>query len=287
MSITVFAPAKVNLYLHVVGRRADGYHLLDSLAVFPRIGDDLTAQAADSPALALTLDGPMAGGLSAEPDNIVLKAARALAAAAGIEPRVALTLTKRLPVASGIGGGSADGAAALRVLSRLWGLCLSEEKLEEIGLSIGADLPVCLRERPTHMAGIGERLSDSPPLPPAWIMLVNPGVALPTPAVFKARTEDFTPAMPLTERLADAVALAGALHRRRNDLTAAALSLEPVIGHVLDAIAGQPGCLLSRMSGSGATCFGLFPDAPTARSAADAIGESHRAWWVEMGEMGR
>jgi len=140
MTLAVFAPAKVNLYLHVVGKRADGYHLLDSLAVFPRIGDSLTVEAAGD--LSLRLDGPMAAGLQAEPDNIVLKAARALAAAAGIAPKAALTLTKRLPIASGIGGGSADGAAALRALCALWRLEMSEERLAEIGLAIGADLPV-------------------------------------------------------------------------------------------------------------------------------------------------
>jgi 4-diphosphocytidyl-2-C-methyl-D-erythritol kinase len=283
VSISVFAPAKVNLYLHVTGRRADGYHLLDSLAVFPKLGDEVRAEAADD--LSLTLGGPMAAGLQAESDNIVLKAARALATAAGIEPKAALFLNKRLPIASGIGGGSTDGAAALRALAGLWRLSFDEDKLAAIGLSIGADLPVCMRKRPTRMAGIGEQLSDAPPLPKVWMLLVNPGVALPTPSVFKARVGDFSPAMPLTETPADAHAFAHALSLRGNDLTAPALILAPVIAGVLDALAVQPGCLLFRMSGSGATCFGLFETETEARSASEAIARARPGWWIAAGEM--
>ena len=283
MTLAVFAPAKVNLYLHVVGKRADGYHLLDSLAVFPRIGDSLTVEAAGD--LSLRLDGPMAAGLQAEPDNIVLKAARALAAAAGIAPKAALTLTKRLPIASGIGGGSADGAAALRALCALWRLEMSEERLAEIGLAIGADLPVCLRVRPTQMADIGEILEDAVPLPPVWMLLVNPGVALSTPAVFKARKAGFTEPAPLTQAPRDARDLAEALSRRTNDLMAHALFLAPVIAQVLGAIAAQPGCLLSRMSGSGATCFGLFAVEAEVRSAVRALSQLQLGWWVAAGEV--
>lgn len=281
MSLAVFAPAKVNLYLHVVGKRADGYHLLDSLAVFPRIGDDLSAAGAEG--LSLRLDGPMAAGLQAEPDNIVLKAARALAMAAGIEPKAALTLTKRLPIASGIGGGSADGVAALRALCALWRLEMSEQRLAEIGLAIGADLPVCLRGRPTQMAGIGELLEDAVPLPPVWMLLVNPGVALATPAVFKARQAGFSQPAPLTQAPRDARDLAEALSHRSNDLMAPAISLAPVIAQVLEAISAQPGCLLSRMSGSGATCFGLFADEADVRLAAAAFSQSQPGWWVAAG----
>jgi len=284
VSISLFAPAKVNLYLHVVGRRPDGYHLLDSLAVFPKLGDTVAAEESDG--LSLRLDGPMAAGLQAESDNIVLKAARSLAAAAGLEPRAALTLTKRLPIASGIGGGSTDGVAALRVLCRLWRLNFSEQKLAEIGLSIGADLPVCLRGRPTQMAGIGEILSDAPVLPSGWMLLVNPGIALSTPAVFKARQAAFSPPLPLTEAPADLAALAAALRLRNNDLTAPALSLAPVIGEALEAVAAQAGCLLSRMSGSGATCFGLFAEEAQVQAAAQAIAKYHPQWWVTAGVMG-
>lgn len=279
----LLARAKVNLYLHVVGKRTDGYHLLDSLAVFPDIGDRLRVQPAND--LTLTIDGPMAGALAAETDNIVMKAARALAQAAGIPPRAALHLTKVLPIASGIGGGSADGAAALRGLCALWGVTLPEAQLAKIALAIGADLPVCLRSRPTKMAGIGEILSDPPALPPAWMLLVNPTVALSTPAVFKARAPGFSPPAPLTTPPRDAADLALALHSRTNDLSAPAIALAPVIAEVLAAIGHQPDCLLARMSGSGATCFGLFPTVAAVERAVKALAASQPQWWIASGKI--
>lgn len=273
-----FAPAKINLYLHVTGRRADGYHLLDSLVVFAGVGDVIRVRPADD--LSLAIDGPNAGLLVAEPDNIVLKAARALAAAAGVPAKAAITLTKRLPVASGIGGGSADGVATLRGLCRLWGLALDEAELARIGLSLGADLPVCLAGRPTQMAGIGEILTAAPDLPPAWLVLVNPGVGLSTPAVFKARQAAFSAPAPLPGAPSDAAALAAVLAERGNDLTEPAVRLLPVVGEMLDAIAAQPACLLARMSGSGATCFGLFADQIAAETAARHLAAGHAGWWV-------
>jgi 4-diphosphocytidyl-2-C-methyl-D-erythritol kinase len=276
--VEAFAPAKVNLYLQVVGRRADGYHLLDSLVAFAGVGDRLTFRQDDD--LSLSLDGPNARALAVEADNIVLKAARALAAAAGVPAKAAITLTKRLPVASGIGGGSADGVAALRGLCRLWGLALDEVELARIGLSLGADLPVCLAGRPTQMSGIGEILAPAPALPPAWLVLVNPGVGLSTPAVFKARKAAFSGASPLVEAPVDAAALASVLADRRNDLTEPAVSLAPVIGDMLKAIGDQKDCLLARMSGSGATCFGLFADKEAADAAADSLTAAHATWWV-------
>lgn len=277
-AVETFAAAKVNLYLQVVGRRADGYHLLDSLVAFAGVGDRLLLRPSDD--LSLHIDGPNAGALAVEPDNMVLKAARALAAAAGVPAKAAITLTKRLPVASGIGGGSADGAAALRGLCRLWGISPDETELTRIGLALGADLPVCLVGRPTQMSGIGEILTAAPPLPPAWLVLVNPGVGLSTPAVFKARTAAFSVPAPLTDAPGDAVALAGALASRRNDLTEPAVRLAPVIGDMLKAVAAEADCLLARMSGSGATCFGLFADQETAEAAARHLAVGHAAWWV-------
>ncbi|OIR00836.1 4-diphosphocytidyl-2-C-methyl-D-erythritol kinase [mine drainage metagenome] len=282
MTETVWpARAKVNLYLHVVGRRADGYHLLDSLAVFPDIGDSLTVRPAAD--LTLALAGPAAAALAAEPDNLVLRAARALAATAGIAPGAALSLCKRLPVASGIGGGSADAAAALNALTALWGLARSEADLAALGLGLGADVPVCLRSRPTQMAGIGEILTPAPALPPGWMLLVNPGIAVATPPVFKARSGPFSPAAPLTAAPADAPALAAALRARRNDLAEAAISLAPPIATVLAALDAQPGCLLARMSGSGATCFGLFAREAEARAACRALRRAEPGWWTKAG----
>lgn len=272
------APAKVNLFLHVTGRRADGYHLLDSLAVFGPAADALHAAPADG--LSLTLEGPFGASLEAEPENLVLRAARHLAAAAGIEPRAALRLEKRLPVASGIGGGSADAAAALRLLDRLWGLGFGAARLREIGAALGADVPVCIESRPARMGGVGEAISPAPVLPECGLLLVNPGVALATPAVFRARSDDFSPPAALPAGWPDAAAMARDLASLRNDLEAPAITLCPQVAEVLAALAALPGCLLARMSGSGATCFGLFADAPAARRAAALL---PRGWWREAG----
>jgi 4-diphosphocytidyl-2-C-methyl-D-erythritol kinase len=273
------APAKVNLYLHVTGRRADGYHLLDSLAVFGPAADVVTA--APAAALSLALDGPFAAGLVTEPDNLVLRAARALAEAAGIEARAALTLTKRLPIASGIGGGSADTAAALRTLDRLWGLGFGAARLAAIGASLGADVPVCVASRPARMGGVGELLSAAPALPACGLLLVNPGVALATPAVFRARAgSGFTPPADLPAGWADAAAMVRDLAVMGNDLETPAIALCPVIAEVLAALRGLPGCLLVRMSGSGATCFGLFATPAEARQSAGMLPEG---WWYDAG----
>jgi len=278
MSVEIFAPAKVNLYLHVTGKRADGYHLLDSLVVFAGVGDKLSFAPADD--LTLTLTGPGARHLTADEDNIVLRAARKLAEALGRPAHARITLEKHLPVAAGIGGGSADAAATLRALLKLWNAKMREDDLKQIGLSLGADLPVCLAGRPTQMSLIGEHLEPAVPLPPAWIVLVNPRIALSTPAVFKARTGDFTPAAPLTAPPRDADHLAESLRDRRNDLAPPAIALEPAVPAMLEAIAATKDCLLSRMSGSGATCFGLYRDEETAQMAADSLRADHRSWWI-------
>ena len=186
---TEAAPAKLNLYLHVVGRRDDGYHLLDSLVAFAEAGDVLRARPANG--LRLTLDGAFGRALAGEPDNLVLRAARLLAEAAGVPPHAELVLEKNLPVASGIGGGSADAAAALRLLQRLWNVSLPAATLQQLALRLGADVPVCLHGHPVRMGGIGERLEPVPALPPCGLLLVNPGVAVQTRPVFQARTGGF------------------------------------------------------------------------------------------------
>ncbi len=268
MILRRFAPAKVNLFLHVTGRRGDGYHLLDSLAVFPAVGD--VVGAAPGEGLTLRITGRFGAVLRAEPDNLLLRAARALRP----EGEIALSLEKNLPVASGIGGGSADAAAALRLLARCWGV---ETPLEAIALGLGADVPVCLESRPARMGGIGEVLSPAPVLPRFGMVLVNPGVAVPTPAVFRARRGDFRPAAVLPEGWADAAGMVADLARCANDLQAAAIGIEPVIGEVLRALAALPGALLARMSGSGATCFALFATPEEAAAAAEAI--NRPGWW--------
>jgi 4-diphosphocytidyl-2-C-methyl-D-erythritol kinase len=267
------APAKINLYLHVTGRRPDGYHLLDSLVVFAAAGDHLAAAPAED--LSLAIDGPFGGTLAAEPDNLVLRAARALAGQAGIPARAALRLTKNLPVASGIGGGSADAAAALRLLASLWQVPGASP---DLALRLGADVPVCLASRPARMQGVGEVLSAAPMLPDFGLVLVNPGVAVATPAVFRARQVGFRPPADLPAAWFDAAAMAAGLACLANDLEAPAIALAPVIGEVLNALAALPGARLARMSGSGATCFALFDDVPAATVAARAV--ARPGWWV-------
>ena len=269
------ARAKVNLALHVVGRRADGYHLLDSLVAFADFGDVVTVEPA--PSLSLSITGPMAAGLSAGPDNLVLKAAQMLGSPLG----AAITLEKRLPIASGIGGGSADAAATMQALGALWGCALPDAGQV---LALGADVPVCLAGQSCRMAGIGDQISPLA-LPPAHLVLVNPGVGLSTAAVFGALLRRDNPPLPPAAPMPDAVALAAYLCHCRNDLEAPALSIVPQIGAVLAALQGQKGCLLARMSGSGATCFGLFASASAAVAAATALRAQSAAWWVQATTM--
>jgi len=282
-SIRRAAPAKLNLYLHVVGRRADGYHLLDSLVAFAGVHD--TVVAAKAGALSLAIEGPFAAALSGEADNLVLRAARALADVAGVRPWAALTLVKRLPVASGIGGGSADAAATLLAAGELWRITHKPGALAKLALTLGADVPVCLAGKAAQMGGIGEAIDPAPVLPRVPLVLVNPLVPLPTPAVFKARSGPFSKPAPLAAVPRDARDLAEALRARRNDLADAAIGLVPEIKAILGALDAQPGCLLARMSGSGATCFALFARAEEAQAAAAALRSSKPGWWVEASEL--
>ncbi len=263
-----FAPAKVNLFLHITGRRADGYHLLDSLAVFPAVGD--WVRVAPAPALGLQISGRFGGVLRAEADNLLLRAARLLNPVGG----AALMLEKNLPVASGIGGGSADAAAALHALAKLWRLPAPTPAL---ALALGADVPVCLASRPARMGGIGEVLTAAPRLPRFGMVLANPGVAVPTPAVFRARQGGFTAPAALPAAWPDVAAMAADLRQTRNDLQAAALGIQPVIGQMLQVLAALPGALVARMSGSGATCFALFETPEAAARAAGSINQP--GWW--------
>jgi 4-diphosphocytidyl-2-C-methyl-D-erythritol kinase len=278
------APAKLNLYLHVVGRRADGYHLLDSLVAFADVADVVTAQPA--PALSLEITGPFAGALRDDPsENLVWRAATALAERAGIAPKAALMLEKNLPVASGIGGGSSDAAAALKALGELWRLDLGERPFQSLGASLGADVPVCLFGEPAWIGGIGEAVAPAPSLPPCSVVLANPGLSLATPAVFKARTGGFSEPARFDAAPADAAALARLVETRRNDLTAPALALAPGISQVLGALEAEPGALVARMSGSGATCFALFADGSAAQAAAQRLSAIHPGWWVAAGKL--
>jgi 4-diphosphocytidyl-2-C-methyl-D-erythritol kinase len=270
------APAKINLHLAITGRRDDGYHLLDSLAVFAGAHDVVRAAHSDH-ALTLELQGPFAGALTVEPDNLVLRATRALAALAGRPPFAKFVLEKNLPVASGIGGGSADAAAALRALVRLWRLQVKPRDMHAIALSLGADVPVCLDCVPRRMGGIGDVLTSAPSLPSYGMALINPGVAVSTAEVFRARMGPFSPDPDLPAGWDEAGAMATRLGVLSNDLEHAAVTLCPEIGLVLEALRGTTGCLLARMSGSGATCFGLYE---TPSRAVDAAARcAWPGWW--------
>jgi 4-diphosphocytidyl-2-C-methyl-D-erythritol kinase len=280
--VTAFAPAKVNLYLHVTGRRADRYHLIDSLVAFADVGDRLTAEPAAS--LSLVIDGPEAVGLAAlGDDNLVLRAARLLADHAGLAGGAALRLEKHLPVASGLGGGSTDAAAALAVLSRLWGLSFDEQELGKLGAKLGADVPACVFRRSVWVGGIGERVEPAEPLPEAGILLANPRKGLPTAAVFSARRGPFSEAGRFAPMPRDAGGLAETLAARRNDLTEPAIGLAPKVNAVLARLESSPGSLLARMSGSGATCFALFADRAAAEEARTALASDEPRWWCAAG----
>jgi 4-diphosphocytidyl-2-C-methyl-D-erythritol kinase len=277
------APAKINLYLHVIGRRADGYHLLDSLVAFADIGDRVSV--APAPRLTLEIVGPFASALAGEDaeKNLVWRAALALAARLGRTPDAALTLEKNLPVASGIGGGSSDAAASLKALADLWQAPRDDAALGALAAGLGADVPVCVAAHPSFFGGIGDALVAAPALPRAPLLLVNPGIALPTAAVFRARSGAFSAPARFSPAPESVAALAALLAERRNDLTDAALSLVPAIGAVLTRLPALPGALIARMSGSGATCFALFETTAAAEAAAATLRSEQPRWWVAAG----
>lgn len=289
MSGAGFAPAKVNLFLHVGPPRADGFHPIASLMVFADVGDALRLEPADR--FCLRVEGPLAAGVPTGEDNLVLRAARALFARAGVaEPALSLALDKQLPAEAGLGGGSSDAAATLRLLRAELGLTLSDVDLEEIAAGLGSDVPPCVRARPVIAEGRGERLSPAPALPPLPAVLVKPPEPSATGPVYRAfdaagpTTAADLPAMPSTiHTLAEAVAF---LASTRNDLEAPATALEPAIGRVLAALRAQPETLLSRMSGSGSACFGLCADAASAQRLAQRLSAAHTDWWLRACTLG-
>ena len=275
MTIEVLAPAKINLTLHVTGQRTDGYHELDSLVVFTDVGDRLTLKEEDE--LNVEISGPFALKLDLSDDNLVMRAARLMASKKGAR----IKLEKNLPVSSGIGGGSSDAAATMRGLASLW-----QTDVPTDVTSLGADVPVCLRAAPTRMRGIGDVLDEVPSLPPSWLVLVNPGVAVSTPKIFSMlRNKENAPMPDELPDLGSTADFAAWLGWMRNDLEAPAMLAQPVIATVLSALRAQKGCLLARMSGSGATCWGLFDNPEIAQRAADILADERPGWWVQVSEI--
>ncbi len=278
-----FAPAKINLFLHVGDRRPDGYHDLLSLVVFADYGDTIKLSAASD--LQLALSGPHAHGLDAGPGNLVTRAGAVLQGWAREHGHpsagAALHLEKNLPVASGIGGGSSDAAATLRILAAHWALPVSQQDLLRIARTLGADVPVCLRAAPSIMSGDGGVLEPAPEMPDCALLLVNPRVQISTASVFAAlgvRSGTRAPVWP--ERFSTPRALAAWLDRTTNDLAAPARLIAPAIMQVEQALVATPDCLLARMSGSGATCFGIYPAQEAADAAAERLRRSHPEWWL-------
>jgi 4-diphosphocytidyl-2-C-methyl-D-erythritol kinase len=282
------APAKVNLTLQILGKRVDGYHDIESIVVFAHVGDRLTLRAGGD--LDLRVSGPKAAHTGAIADNLVLKAARALAARVEGLALGRFTLTKQLPAGAGLGGGSSDAGAALRLLVRANGIDIRDPRVLDAARATGADVPVCLDPRPRVMRGIGEILSEPLDLPTLSAVLVHPGVPVATKSVFEALgiapgkrcKNESLPALKVMKR----DALLALLGVHGNDLEPAAIAVEPVIAEVAAALRSLPGCQFARMSGSGSACFGVFPSERAAQAAAKTLADAHPSWWVRASVLG-
>jgi 4-diphosphocytidyl-2-C-methyl-D-erythritol kinase len=273
--VTEFAPAKINLSLHVTGQRADGYHILDTLVVFADVGDTIKLMPSKSDLI--TIDGPFAVGLENSDSNLIAKARNQVRAVFDFNP-VHIHLTKNLPISSGLGGGSSDGAATLRAIAKRFSV--PDQLIADLAISLGADVPMCLAARPLIAKGIGEQLTAVHNMPDLHLVLVNPGVAVGTPEVFQRLSNRNNPPLPILPAGLNTADFAEWLSRTRNDLQLPALQICPPIGDALIALA-ETGPMLTRMSGSGATCYGLYPNATLAAAAANAISARHFNWWVK------
>jgi 4-diphosphocytidyl-2-C-methyl-D-erythritol kinase len=286
-SIIVQAPAKLNLTLNITGRRTDGYHLLDSMFVFCGLHDVIMVEADDSLRFAHT-SGPFVGAMGAIDDNLVMRAARMLQTEAGIHMGAHISLVKNIPVAAGLGGGSADAAATLNALNHLWGLNWSPARLEALAAQLGADIPACIQSMPVIARGIGDLLSPAPTMPQLGLLLVNPLVPTPTPAVFKVFAEA-NPVLPgkttgaLPSHFTDLAELVAAIAPRGNDLTDAAISVQPVIADVLASLRVTSHVKHVGLSGSGASCFALYDNIRDAEEAGERLKSAQPIWWCWVG----
>jgi 4-diphosphocytidyl-2-C-methyl-D-erythritol kinase len=272
MTVREFGPAKVNLFLHVLGRRPDGYHDLDSLVVFADVGDEI--ELTPSHERMVTVEGRFADAVPNDASNIALRALDLLGDAVGRHDGVHIKIVKNIPVAAGLGGGSADAAAVLRGLARLWDVGPSMA-FPAVAQTLGADVPVCLRSQAARIIGIGDMVDALEPSAPLALVLVNCGEPLATADIFAAcKTYGAGAADHDTDDLT------GWILEGRNDLEASAIAFARGVGKTLEVLRGQPDCLIARMSGSGATCFGLFESTAAADAVAVAIAAAHPTWWV-------
>lgn len=291
-SLTVFALAKINLYLHVTDKLANGYHTLDSLISFADIGDEIIIEPAQDFQFEIT--GPFSAALkgndiAAGPDssNLAVKAVWGLSRLIEKAPSLHMRLVKNLPLGAGIGGGSADAAAVLWGLLEYWSLPKNLSGLDDLMLKLGADVPVCFACEPCRVQGIGDILKSPPALPEAPVVLVYPGKPCHTAKIFNHMKASFSLPADLPEIITSFEMLCDVLSRTTNDLTQAAMDSVPDIKNVLQALDAQPGCALSRMSGSGSSCFGFFEDEQKAEAAALKLAEENPDWWVKSSWLGR
>jgi 4-diphosphocytidyl-2-C-methyl-D-erythritol kinase len=278
----VLTPAKINLDLLITGRRKDGFHLLDSVVVFVGYGDELTAKAADG--LSLDIKGAFANKLNNDPENLVLKAARKLCEFAGVKPDIKFQLTKNLPVSSGIGGGSSNAAAALKLTMELLNLDVGDVDLRKLALSLGADVPVCLQSNTSHMTGIGENIKQIDLCGGQPILLVNPGVSVSTPDIFKSFKNmalPFTSRKPVDFNQINWTLMLEHLKASKNDLQMPASVINASVSEVIEKLKNLEGLIFSRMSGSGATCFALFESDDLCKKAAKSLSNQHETWWIK------
>lgn len=271
-SKTITAPAKINLFLHITGKREDGYHLLQSLVVFANIGDEVTIEESDS--FSLTIENNP--NLPTDENNLITQAVRKVADVLYREPNVKITVQKNIPVGAGLGGGSADAAAAIKALLSLWDKELSNEKLNRILIELGADIPVCYHGKSSLVEGIGEIINPLPAFPPIPAVLVHPDIFCETAKVFKNYSGNFSDPVSIPDTFDDIIFL----QEQRNDLAQAACTIVPEIQNTLDIINSQDGCKLSRISGSGSACFGLFKTREESEDAAKRIQKEKPDWWV-------
>lgn len=276
--LKVHVPAKINLFLHVLGNSSNGYHELESLVAFTEVGDDLLIEPADK--LTFALKGPFSNKLLLNESNLVVQAAQLMGKGFKSLPGAKITLEKNLPIASGIGGGSADAAAVFSALNVFWRIGKTNKELAALGLSLGADVPVCIYGKTAFLGGIGEIIEPAPELPSMGVLLVNPNLSLSTASVFSSFDSAFSKANNKIESWLNLQNFITYLQEKRNDLELSAKRLAPEINEVLNVLENEPNCLLARLSGSGATCFGLFSSSDGAKKGKQSISQKHQEWWV-------
>jgi len=280
-SLRIAAPAKLNFFLHITGRRPDGYHLIESLAGFAQFGDIIEISVAQT--LSLSVEGPFAEALTGNgANNLIVRAAHSLNKHTGGQRGAHIRLHKNIPIGAGLGGGSSDAAVALKGLAQFWQLAIKENDLHTLAVSLGSDVLVCLMQKPSWISGIGEQVYAVDMVVGGWVVLVNPGVPLLTADVYRQFSGDFSPVSEPPQSIKSFDALVKFMQSRHNALEAPAMTLQPIISEILAVLRATTGCAVARMSGSGATCFALYDNEQQARGAAQHMERTRPVWWVQV-----